>query len=142
MPCFTNWRYSTVTTASTTDADQGTPILSTGAEPRAIFQMASYSGTNSAACTISYIVVPATSLPINSAGQIDITGDESFNLGFGVSDISAATETFPYVMVPFGVKGAFSAAPPIIPPNCILCAVPSINQNGTAIHTVISAEYC
>lgn len=138
---YDQFQYNTVTSNATTDANQGTPILTTGDKPRVILQLASYSGTNTAAPTISYVIVPATTLTINSVGQIDITGNETFNLGFGNADISGATETVPYVMGPYGVKGM---APQfaIVPPNCTLCAVPTINQNGTAIHTLITAEMC
>ena len=136
---YSNWRYSQTTTQSTTDAGQGTPILTTGSKPRFIFQLACYSGTNTAATSISWVVIPASTLPINAQGQMNITGDMSFNLGFAPADISAATEVQPYVGVPIGAKGA-SVSHIVIPPDCFLCAVPDINQNGTAIHTVISAE--
>ena len=136
---YSNWRYSQTTTQSTTDAGQGTPILTTGSQPRIIFQLASYSGTNTAAASISYVVVPASTIPINAAGQMPITGEMSFNLGFAPADLSATSEVQPYVAVPIGVKSA-SVSHIVIPPDCFLCAVPSINQNGTAIHTVISAD--
>lgn len=138
-----NWRYSTVTSQSTTDIGYGTVILTTQRTPRAVTQLSCYNGTSTAATNMRYYIYPATSVSQDGNGQIQITGDLSFQVGFANADLAAAAneEQNPIVMVPLAAKGAWGTGYFIMPENALLVAAPyGVNQNGTVIHKCISAD--
>ena len=91
-----------------------------------------------------YYVVPETSIPPDGNNQYSLAlfPDEAFPLGFASADIAGGTPNIlnPMVSIGIGAKGQ-SNEQFVMPPNSLLIAVPSINQNGTMIHKVISAEY-
>jgi len=139
-----NWRYSTVTSQSTTDIGYGTVILTTGNKPRAVTQLACWNGTSTAGTNMRYYIYPATSVQQDGNGQIQITDDLSFPIGFANADLAAAAneEQNPIVMIPLAAKGAWGTGYMIIPENCLLVAAPyGVNQNGTVIHKCISADF-
>ena len=143
MYSFSNWRYTKVTSQTTTDAGYATVILTSGLKPRAITQLACWNGTSTAAVNMRYYIYPATSVTQDANGQIQIADDLSFPIGFANADLAAAAneEQNPIVMVPMAAKGAWGNGPVILPENCLLVAAPyGGNQNGTVIHKCISAE--
>jgi len=137
---YSNWRYTTVISQSTTDADMATPLLTTGTKPREIVQLCAFNGTNTAAAVIVYGIIPSTAATVDTNGQIQIQDLISFQLGFPNADLTDMDEQMALCVVPFGAKGAWGNGPVLIPPNCTLVGWPSINQNGTVVHKCISAE--
>lgn len=141
-PMWQKWRYSTVTSQATTDAGFGTPLISSGTVPRVIHALAAYWGTNTtASINMRYYIVPETSISLTSSGQIPLD-DNAFPVGFPSADLAGATPNVlnPLVSIGIGAKGQ-SNEQFVMPPNSMLIGVPSISQNGTMIHKVISAEY-
>lgn len=141
MLSLTNWRYSTVTSQSTTDASMGTAILSSGERPRLITELAMYNGSNTAEVNMRYFLLPIASAQPDSAGQYSVTGDLFFPLGFMNADASTTANDPMHNIVanPFGAKGATTFGL-IMPPESILIGAPFVNQNGTIVHKAISAE--
>ena len=138
-PMWTNWQYSSVTSAAATDAGDGTAILTSGAVPRVVHLLSAYWGTNTTgSINMRYYVVPEGSIAVTSSGQFPID-DEAFPLGFASADLAGTVED-PIVSIGIGAKGQ-SNQTFVLPPNAILIGVPSVNQNGTMIHKAISAEY-
>jgi len=137
-----NWRYSTVTSQATTDAGFGTPLISSGEVPRVINLLSAYWGTNTTgSINMRYYVVPETSITSTSSGQYPLD-DNAFPLGFASADMAGATPNIlnPLVAIGIGAKGQ-SNEQYVMPPNAVLIGVPSVSQNGTIVHKVISAEY-
>jgi len=142
MDSLSNWRYSTVTTQATTDAAQGTRILTSGDAPKLVIQLSSFNGSNTVSLNMKYFLGALSAVTPNAAGQFPITGTDFFPLGFmnGDGGTSADDPMEPIVLMPFAVKGAGSCNGFIMPPNSFLIAAPAINQNGTMIHQAISAD--
>ena len=137
---YSNWRYSTITTQSTTDLGYATIVLTTGQKPRLVFQLSSYNGTNTAAVTPNWSLIPATAGTPDTNGQIQIADNISFPLGNVNADLTSSSELFALVTLPLAAKGAWGGTPITIPPNCMLVVTPHINQNGTVVHKCVSAE--
>ena len=99
-----------------------------------------YWGTNTAtSINMRYFIYPETAVTIDGNGQVTIAGDLSFSLGFVSADMGSGGEMEPLQAIGIGAKGQ-SNMHYIMPPNSMLVAAPSVNQNGTVIHKVISAE--
>jgi len=137
---YSNWRYSTVVTQATTDLGYGTVVLTTGQKPRLVFQLSSYNGTNTAAATPVWSIIPSTAATQDTAGQIQIADNITFPLGSPNADLTSTTELNPLVFIPLAAKGAWGTGSITIPPNCMLVVTPHINQNGTVVHKAVSAE--
>lgn len=141
---YENWRYSTVTSQAATDAGMGTPLLTTGTKPRVIHLLSCFWGTNTTtSINMRYFVIAETSVPADGNNQYSLAlyPDETFPLGFASADMAGGTPNAlnPMVSIGIGAKGQ-SNEQFVLPPNSLLIAAPSINQNGTIIHKVISAE--
>jgi hypothetical protein len=142
MHTLSNWRYSTVTTQTTTDAGQGTPILTSGDAPKLVIQLSQFNGTNTTAVNMKYFIAALSAVNPDTAGQYDITGLNFFPLGFMNADSSTSANDpmEPVAVQPFGAKGAGGSNGFMMPPNAILIAAPGINQNGSIVHQAISAD--
>jgi hypothetical protein len=142
MDSLSNWRYSTVTTQTTTDASQGTPILTSGDAPKLVIQLSQFNGTNTIAVNIKYFIAALSAVAPDSTGQYAITGINFFPLGFMNADSSTSANNpmEPVSCMPFAAKGAGGSTGFIMPPNSLLIAAPGINQNGSIVHQAISAD--
>ena len=142
MNTLSNWRYSTVTTQTTTDAGQGTPILTSGDAPKLVIQLSQFNGTNTIAVNMKYFIAALSAVNPDTTGQFDITGLNFFPLGFMNADSSTSANDpmEPVAVQPFGAKGSGGSNGFIMPPNAILIAAPGINQNGSIVHQAISAD--
>jgi len=139
---YQNWRFSSVTSQAATDAAQGTALLTTGDNARVITLCAAYWGTNTtASINMRYYILPETAITQDANGQYALD-DNAWPAGFASADLAGATPNVlnPMVVIGIGAKGQ-SNQTLMLPPNSIFVAAPSINQNGTIIHKVISAEY-
>ena len=137
-----SWIHRTVTTA-TADSGYGTVLMTTGANPRVLTQLAAWKGTNSTALTWVWHIVPGTSGTPDANDQTDITSvDMAFPLGNVDATIDGATITIANQVIPFATKGAGLGGPPcVIPPNSYLCGGPGDgNLNGTVVMQCISYE--
>jgi len=86
-----------------------------------------------------YFIYPETSVAIDGNGQVAVAGDASFGVGFPSADMGTGGEMEQLQSIGIGAKGQ-SNMYYIMPPNTMLVAAPSVNQNGTVIHKIISAE--
>jgi len=141
---YSNWMFSKQTFAPL-DAGHGRPLLSTGEEPRVVFQLACYQGTNTAGSEIGFFIIPGTAgAGIQADGTVPIADNVSFSYGKVDAAITATNELVPLQFAPYGTKGTTNGAwSCIIPPNCMaVLACTGTNMNGTLIASCISAEVC
>ena len=144
MDKYQSWQFRTVT-IGTADSGYGTVLLTTGENPRVLFQLAAWTGTNSASASWAYWIVPATVIAPDSNNQINVTTiTNAYPLGSVDTTIDGATIELANQVIPFASKGAGLGGPPcVIPPNCYLLGGPAAgNLNGTVIIQCISAETC
>jgi len=135
-----SWSMDTVTQPAQ-DVGYGWRILSAADKPRMITSLSVYSGTNSAAATIRYFVVPSQPPSVGLAGGYDMTetggiyGVQCFhntgNLSSGTSPetgFGLATDRGGglYIMLP--------------PQYMLIACIADANTGGTLIHSVVSAD--
>jgi len=140
IPMLSNWSMDRVTQPQQ-DIDGAWRILSAGRKPRLVTSISVYSGTNSAAASTRYFVMPGQP-GATGTNDYDLTSQDgvcvfhnTFNLSVGTKQsISGASAT------DRGGTGGLGS-PFIIPPGYVLLAAPSdANLNGTVIHSMVSAE--
>ena len=137
-----NWIFSNVESQATTDAGMGTPLVTSGVNPRTIHLLACFWGTNTTtSINMRYFVVPETAIQADGNNQYTLD-EKAFPLGFASADMAGGTPNIlnPMVSIGIGAKGQ-SNETFVLPPNSLLIGCPSINQNGTIVHKVISAEW-
>jgi hypothetical protein len=142
-----NFRQVTVTLTAS-DRGKGRMVMGASERPRMILGCAAYSGTNTAASTMSLYIIPSQAPA--SAGEFDLTlgGQDAIKVIQGCSplDNSVTPATAQgYVPLSMGDSGGRGAGGGylILPPYALLVIGPSeADLNGTVVVSVSSAEMC
>lgn len=142
-----DFRQVTVTLGAQ-DQGKGQMIMGAGEQPRVILGCAAYSGTNTAASTLSLYVIPSQAPA--SAGEFDLElgGQDAIKVIQGCSTFNNAVNPSTaqgYVPSAMGDSGGRGSGPGylILPPYALLVIAPSeADLNGTIICSVSSAELC
>ena len=134
-----NWIQAFVT-QPVQDIGFGTLITTAGSKPRIITGLSHYSGTNSAASTMSYFILPSQP-PESVAGGYNVAtqnGVKIFLHTGNLATVNSAANSF--CSVGGGDRGG--ANPYLwLPPGYMLIGVISdTNANGTIIHNIMTAE--
>lgn len=136
-----NWIQAHVT-QPVQDIGFGTLLTTAGMTARIITGLSHYAGTNSAAATMSYFILPSQP-PESVAGGYNVAtqnGVKIFLHTGNLSTVNSAANAFTSV----GGTDRGGAAPYLwLPPGYMLIAVVSdANLNGTVIHDIMTAEVC
>jgi hypothetical protein len=134
------WSMQTVTQPAQ-DIDYAWRLMSASEKPRLVTSVSVYSGTNTAAASTRYFILPSQA-GATAPNDYNLTTQQgvcvfhnTFNLSVGTKQsISGAAAT------DRGGSGGLASAF-IVPPGYILVAAPSdANLDGTVIHALVSCE--
>jgi len=136
----------TTVTLEASDQGKGRMVIGAGKRPRVILACAGYSGTNTAASTLSLYVIPSQTPA--SAGEFDLTlgGQDAIKVIQGCSTLnnSVSPQTAQgFIPASMGDSGGRGAGGNwlLLPPYALLVIAPSeADLNGTIVVSVSSAE--
>jgi|TARA_Y100001951_G_C11272633_1_gene259793 hypothetical protein len=141
--------FSQVTvTLPASDVAFGRMVMGASEQPRLILACCAYSGTNTAAASLSLYVIPSQAPA--TAGEFDLSlgGQDAIKViqGCTLMDSAVNPQTAQaYIPASVGDSGGRGASPGylILPPYALLVIAPSVaSLNGTVIVSVSSAEMC
>jgi len=133
-----NWVMDTVTQPQQ-DIGSAYRILSTGKKPRLVTALSVYSGTNTAASSNTYWVIP--SQPAASGDEYDLGTQNAVMVFHNTGNMSVGTSAALSFAMATDRGGAGGLAGLLIPPGYILLAAPrDANLNGTMVHNIASVE--
>jgi len=141
--------FSQVTvTLPASDVAFGRMVMGASELPRLILGCCAYSGTNTAASTLSLYIIPSQAPA--TAGEFDLSlgGQDAIKVIHGCAPMNNAVNpqtAQAYVPAALGDSGGRGASPGylILPPYALLVIAPSeLDLDGTVIVSVSSAELC
>ena len=146
FPTLDNFSQVTVTLPAS-DQGKGRQVMGATKRPRYILAASAYSGTNTAASTMSLYVIPSQTPA--SAGEFDLTlgGQDAIKVIQGCSTLNNAVSpqtAQAFIPASMGDSGGRGAGGNwlILPPYALLVIAPSeADLDGTIVVSVSSAEF-
>jgi len=124
------------------DIDYAWRLMSAAEVPRLVTSISVYSGTNSAAASTRYFILPSQA-GATAPNDYNLTSQQAVCVFHNTVNLSIATKQSiaGAAATDRGGSGGLASAF-IVPPGWVLLAAPSdANLNGTLIHALVSCEY-